>query len=68
MSSSPSEHRSAKQDLTLQPEQLETSFSQSLERHHAVFATLVALRPPAQLPPPVLCPCQHRASLPIRAA
>jgi D-sedoheptulose 7-phosphate isomerase len=40
MSSSPSEHRSAKQDLTLQPEQLETSFSQSLERHHAVFATL----------------------------
>jgi D-sedoheptulose 7-phosphate isomerase len=40
MSSSPSEHRFASQDLTLQPERLETSFSQSLERHHAVFATL----------------------------
>jgi D-sedoheptulose 7-phosphate isomerase len=40
MSSPPSEHRSATQDLTLQPERLETSFNQSLERHQGVFATL----------------------------
>jgi len=41
MSSSPSDHGSATQNQTLQSQQLAASFTQSLARHSAVFATLV---------------------------